>query len=347
MIPPTVPGLDFTQKEIEQARKENKLLSIDLEFSRDCNLNCIYCYASAGKPLEKELTLEEIKDVIDQSIELGAKTFSLIGGGEPLIYNNLFKVIDYIKAKNKKCIVFTNGTLITKEIANKLFNEKISIVVKLNSIEPSVQDFLAGKEGTFKKIQQGITNLMNAGYPDKETKLGMQTIICKQNKEEIKQLWVWARKNKIIPYFEILTYQGRLLKNQDLILSKEELEKIFKQINKIDEKEFKYEWIPKPPLMSYSCQRNKYSIHIKSNGDIQPCVGIEITLGNIRKNKIKEILKHETIFKLRNIEKYIKGKCSTCKYNNACYGCRGNVFNKTEDYLEEDDLCWINEKLEG
>ena len=93
MIPPTVPGLDFTQKEIEQARKENKLLSIDLEFSRDCNLNCIYCYASAGKPLEKELTLEEIKDVIDQSIELGAKTFSLIGGGEPLIYNNLFKVI--------------------------------------------------------------------------------------------------------------------------------------------------------------------------------------------------------------------------------------------------------------
>ncbi len=40
-----VRGIDFPQEEIAKARMEGKLLSLDIELSKICNLKCIYCYA--------------------------------------------------------------------------------------------------------------------------------------------------------------------------------------------------------------------------------------------------------------------------------------------------------------
>ena len=35
--------------------------------------------------------------------------------------------------------------------------------------------------------------MIQAGYPEGETQLGIQTVICAQNIKEIPELWIWAR----------------------------------------------------------------------------------------------------------------------------------------------------------
>ncbi len=187
-------GLEFSPEEISASRKNGGLLSMELELSRACNLRCIYCYASSGQALKNELTQEEIFEVIDHATELGAKKIIVLGGGEPLMYPNLFEIIDYIISKGVKVDLFTNGTLIDNDTAKKLFQRNVSISMKMNSRNPKIQDELAGKKGTFTAIEKGLQAFRQAGYPDENHTFGIETIVCRQNYDELPDLWRWARK---------------------------------------------------------------------------------------------------------------------------------------------------------
>lgn len=338
-------GLDFTNEEITACLKRQGLLSLELEFSKACNLKCIYCYASAGNPMPDELTLAEIKYVIDQAAELGAKKIILLGGGEPLMYEGVESVVEYVHKKGLEQNVFTNGMLLTKELADLFFEHRVSVVVKHNSNIPQIQDRLAGVKGTYDKIRQGFEYLLEAGYPNGKGQLGIQTVICRQNIEEIPDMWIWARERGIIPYFEIITNQGRAKEHKELIVSNEEIRKVFEELEYIDETRFGNKWSPHPTIASFTCKRHLYSCLVNSQGYIQPCTGIDMPVGNVRQEKLKDILKKSpAIQKLRNIYANIEGECKECEFALDCYGCRGNAYQLTGNFLASDPACWLNQK---
>jgi len=197
-------------REIEKIRKNNQLLTFGLELTKRCNLTCIYCYANAGEVAENELTLKETLDTINQAYRLGARKIGIIGGGETLLYPHLFNVINFMKDLGISVSVFTNATLITTEIAKKLFDKKVNVVAKCNSLDPKTQDFLTGVKGNFGRIQEGIKNLIRAGYPTEKTALVLETVICRQNLKELPDLWRWIRNQRCTPFFERLTYKEGL-----------------------------------------------------------------------------------------------------------------------------------------
>ena len=336
-------GMEFTPQEIADCLKAEGLLSLELELSRACNLRCIYCYASSGQPMENELSLEEIFNVIDQAVDMGARKIIVLGGGEPLIYPHIFDVIDYILAKNVVVDLFTNGTYIDEHTAGELYRRKIAISMKMNSRTAEVQDLLAGKQDTFTAIEKGFAALKGAGYPDKDHTLGIETIVCRQNIEEIPGLWRWARKQFIIPYVEMMTLQGRASENLSLAVSNEEVRTLFEELAAIDSKEFGRKWEPLPPLAASRCARHEYSCTVTSVGEVNPCPGVSIAIGNIREQSLKNILHTSTVIhELRNIRQNIKGQCSQCSHNKLCYGCRGHAYQVTGDHLAEDPICWID-----
>ncbi|MCK4838148.1 MAG: radical SAM protein [Desulfobulbaceae bacterium] len=338
-------GLEFSQEEIAAARAMDGLLSMELELSRACNLRCVYCYAESGVPMANELTLDEIYSSIDQAVELGARKIIVLGGGEPTLYKDLFKVIDYILAKKVKVDIFTNGMLIDQEKAKALYDRQVSVVIKMNSRNPEIQDMLAGHEGSFDAIQKGLRALRDAGYPDKDHTLGIETIICSQNYDELADLWVWARQRGIIPYIEMMTLQGRATDHPDLEVSIDKVKVLFEELARIDEKQFNSHWTPHPPLAASQCARHEYSCTVTANGDVQPCPGVSVPAGNIREQSLAEILKtSKPIQELRNIRKIIKGRCRECQFGEYCYGCRGHAYQVTGDYLAEDPLCWLDHK---
>ena len=337
-------GLEFSREEIDQALANKKILSLELELTHACNLRCIYCYAESGKALENELSYSEIIDAVDQAISLGARKIIVLGGGEPLVYPHLFEVIDHILELGATADLFTNGTLIDKDVADKLYQRNIPIVIKQNSKKTEVQDFLAGKAGSFAAIQKGMKNLIAAGYPDENHPLGIQTIVCKQNYNELPDLWRWARNNGIVPYIETMTMQGRARKNVDLEVPAEKIRELFEKLANIDEEEFGRKWMPRPPLAASQCARHEYSCTVCANGDINPCPGVNIPVGNIRLNTLEDIIQSSKVIQdLRKIRLTIKGKCSECELASNCYGCRGHAYQITGDYLAEDSICWIKQ----
>lgn len=342
----TIHGLDFTNEEIAACLMRGGLLSLELEFSKRCNLKCIYCYASAGSAMDNELELPEIKGVIDQAQELGARKIILLGGGEPLMYEGLEQVVEYIHSKGLKQSIFTNGMLLTEDIAGFLFRHKVSVVIKNNSNIPEVQDTLAGVKGAYNKIRQGLLYLLTAGYPSGECQLGIQTVICRQNIKEIPDMWIWARERGIIPYFEILTTQGRAKEHCELRVSVNEVRDVFEKMEKIDETRFGNKWSSHPTIASFTCKRHLYSCLVNSQGYIQPCTGIDMPVGNVKTERLADILKRSPVVqKLRNIYENIEGECKGCEFTFDCYGCRGNAYQTTGNYLASDPACWLNKRI--
>lgn len=340
-------GMEFSPQEIEDCHNRKGLLSLELELSRVCNLRCVYCYAASGVPLENELSYDELVDVIDQAIGLGVKKIIVLGGGEPLLYPHLLDILKYIRANNLVADLFTNGMTLTSELVEELYRLEVGVVLKMNSRNPEVQDYLAGREGAFLGIENALQLLEQGGYPDEKQSLGIESIICNQNYDEIPDLWRWARGKGVMPYIEAMTMQGRAKDHLDLEVEPAKVKELFEELSRIDREEFGCEWEPHPPLVSSQCARHEYSCTVTSIGDVWPCPGVSINVGNIREQKLPEILQQsDVIQELRNIRHTIKGKCACCDLSDHCYGCRGHAYQVSGDYLAEDPLCWFDNKVD-
>jgi radical SAM protein with 4Fe4S-binding SPASM domain len=335
-------NLDFTADEIRRAAAADRLLSMEMEFSRECNFRCAYCYLEDRTAHADELSLAEIRDVVLQARELGARKIIVLGG-EPSIYADLIEMLRFISNHGLEIEMFTNGTGITVELASVLAAEKVRVVLKMNSRSESVQDRLAGKKGAFEIIRQGLANLRRAGYPAGDLFLAVSTVICRQNIDELPAMWQWLRSQSIEPYFEILTPQANALENVWLDVDPSELLDLFSQLAAIDREQYGRVWEPQPPLVGNRCMRHQVSCLVTATGDVMPCVGVTIPLGNIRRRRLADILKNsDVIANLKNYREMIKGPCRTCEKSSECYGCRGAAYQLTGDYLASDPTCWRN-----
>jgi len=255
----------------------------------------------------------------------------------------VIKMLKFIRGENLEAEMFTNGFGITQEIAKQLFDLGILVVLKMNSRKEEVQDALAGKKGAYKIIQDAFHNLRQAGYPHKNKRLGVSTVICQQNFDELIFMWEWLRQQEIEPYFEIITPQGKGRENEWLHVDLQKLKETFFKIAAIDRNKYGIHWDPQPPLIGIKCLRHQFSCLLNSQGYILPCVGINIPVGNIRQKKLADIIKEsEVIQDLRNYRANLKGPCRQCDKISNCYGCRGAAYQMTGDYLASDPLCWNN-----
>ena len=104
-------------------------LSVTLLVSYRCNLRCKMCfyYNEVEKDktckliedrVKEELTLNQIKDLIDQCAKMKVKVFT-IHGGEPLLYPNIFEVSKYARDKGMLVNFVSNGTLLNEDVAKK------------------------------------------------------------------------------------------------------------------------------------------------------------------------------------------------------------------------------------
>ena len=342
-------NLEFTEQEIREAVAADRLLSMEIEFSRICNFRCSYCYVPDSSEYRNELSREEIKDVILQAKALGARKIIILGG-EPSIYPHLVEMLRFLGREGLEIEMFTNGSGVDKALAAVLAEEKVRVVLKLNSRDEAIQDRLAGKKGAFQIINKALATLQEAGYSSPDQFLAISTVICRQNIAELPAMWQWLREENIEPYFEVITPQANALDNIWLSVDSAELKELFTRLSTIDREQFDRNWDPQPPLVGNKCMRHQVSCVVTATGNVTPCVGVTIALDNIRNNKLAHILKHsEVINNLKNYRKMIKGACRSCEKAEECYGCRGAAYQMTGDYLASDPTCWRNkeEKTEG
>ncbi|MBU2234002.1 radical SAM protein [Patescibacteria group bacterium] len=305
MKPPFLKAIDFSEKDFSN---NNLLLELRIHVIEECNLKCIYCLSNAPFISEKKengkikLSLEEIKNNIRQAKELGIKVVSITGSGEPLLYKNLKAVIEFIKSLNLQVVLFTNSLLLTKELAEWLNERDVNLMVKLNSFSSDINDKLVGINGAQKVFLEKIKMLIDMGFA-KDKRLALNCIICKENYDEIPELFIFCRKNGIIPWIEIVTITGRA--KEDMKLPKELIENLYKRLSEIDKQQFGYEWQPDSPIVGADRKRYKFVAQIDIYGNVYHTdANITDEIRNIRDKKLVEIITSDKFVQLRNRDKH-------------------------------------------
>lgn len=146
-----------------------------ISVTETCNLRCSGCWVSAGG--KKALSNEQLDGIITSSKKQGSYFFGILGG-EPLMYKGLLDVLK----KHDDCYfqLFTNGTLLTDEIAMQL--RKLGNVTPLVSIEglKDESDRRRGTHEVYDRSLRGIRACKKAGLI-----FGVAASICKSNYEEL------------------------------------------------------------------------------------------------------------------------------------------------------------------
>jgi MoaA/NifB/PqqE/SkfB family radical SAM enzyme len=164
--------------------KKKELRLVAWETTRNCNLACVHCRASATMgPHKGELGTGEALRLLDQISEVG-KPIIILTGGEPLLRSDIFDITRYGADLGMRMVMALNGTLITEKVAQELVDAGIQrISVSLDGSSPETHDRFRQVEGAFEGTLRGIDLLKKVGM-----EFQINTTITKTNLDQIPKI---------------------------------------------------------------------------------------------------------------------------------------------------------------
>src|SRR5208282_6004248 len=98
------------------------------EVTKGCNLRCVHCRATATELASpKDLPTAQCLNIIDQ-IAAFSNPNLVLSGGEPLYRSDIFQLAQYATDKGLHVALATNGTLVTREVAQKIVDAGVERV---------------------------------------------------------------------------------------------------------------------------------------------------------------------------------------------------------------------------
>lgn len=317
------------------------LKELDLHITNRCTSKCQYCSFSSGRLKLDELSFDEIKQQIEDAISLGCEHVH-ITGGEPLLRDDVFDIIEFVISKKLEARLQTNGTLLDTEKIKRLQNIGLkSIMISLDSYLENIHDQTRGK-GTYKTTLSAIKSILKT-----DISLRVNSVITKVNYQSIyktiKFLYDMGIKNYSAFYFSpIGVGRSRIedwlspieYKNfwNELNQKIKEQKYLFPDMNIVIEKGYA-DWneARKIDVSNFSgcgggCmnsyEKREYLI-LRSDGNVYPCImAIDgIPLGNVRQTSLKDI--HENSSVWSNMCLKNDPECIDCEHFKLCgEGCR-------------------------
>ena len=302
---------------------KNKPMIAQIEPNSTCNLKCQMCIREKiGVPIGT-MTFKNFKIIVDK-LDCLFK-LHLSGQGEPFLNPELFSMIKYANQRGASVFFTTNGTVLTKEIINKICEVDIGeMAVSLDS--PIKEKYEAIRKGA--NFDQVIKNVKELTKQIKEKKkktiVGLTTIIFKENIKELPEFvkladFLGIKKigfQKLQEKKDYTDKYGSFAKNQRV---KEMNKEILKEIE-LAKKLAKEKGITLifDEEKSLGCIWPWRSIYITWNGFVTPCCKIldyrTPSFGNLLEEDLESIWNGKEYQKYR---KFLKKR----KALPSCVGC--------------------------
>lgn len=331
------------------------------EISQACNLECEHCRASAqsvSSPLE--LDTDKAKRIISQ-IASFSNPILVFSGGEPLLREDIYELIQYANAAGLRTAVATNATLITKEVASRLKQSAVAMAaISVYGPDAVSHDRFCGNDGAFEKTLEGLKNLKEVGIP-----FQINTTITQKNLFLVDDIGHFALKQGAVAYhvfFLVPTGRGKQIEGDEI--SPEEYEEAFNhlydlQVNlpirikatcaphyyrvlrqrnalKKEEKHFKPDNFH---TITKGCLVGQGVCFISYKGEVFGCGYLPIAAGDLKTEDMKKIWCESELFNILRDDSKLEGKCGVCEYKKVCSGCRARAYAATGNYLEEEPCC--------
>lgn len=342
--------------------------------TNQCNLSCAHCYINAGPSARRsdELSLDEAKAFVDDLAKMGVPLL-MFSGGEPLVRNDFWKLVDYARLKGLKTALSTNGTLITKKIAERIKNFGIEYVgVSLDGASEKTHDAVRNQPGSFRKSVQALKNCVEIGL-----KCGIRVTATKDNYREVPDLIDLSTKlgvPRFCVYWLVPSGRGKELYADKQLKCDEVariLDHLYMKAKEFDPKQIEILTVDAPQdgiyllnklraedsseyenalkLLKFTgdaCSAGNRVANVDPAGNVYPCQFAqleELKIGDVRRRKFSEIWndsKNPILSAFRNKTQHLKGKCGVCAYKDLCSGgCRIRAYVQYGDLWAEDPFC--------
>jgi radical SAM protein with 4Fe4S-binding SPASM domain len=302
-----------------------------LELTQRCNNRCVHCYnnlaAGDKAALKNELSLDEHCRIIDEIAGFGC-LWLLLTGGEIFLRKDFLDIYTYAKQKGLIVTLFTNGTLITADIADYLAQlPPFSIEITLYGNTAETYESISGVPGSFDRCMRGIHLLLDRRLP-----LKLKTMAIAQNKHEIFDMKRFVEEELALNFkFDAMVNPRRDCSQSPLevrLTPSEIVELDLEDPDRVTEwKQFAARFnkpVVNPAKIDklYQCGAGLQSFAIDLFGRMSACM-LSGNTYDLRKGSFKEGWE-EYLFSLRQLKITRKTKCSDCQIKSMCGMCPAN-----------------------
>jgi radical SAM protein with 4Fe4S-binding SPASM domain len=340
--------------------------------TRKCNLRCLHCYSNAGtQDPPGILNTEDAKSFIHDLADFGVPVI-LFSGGEPLLREDIFELAEFARQQKIRTALSTNGTLISKEVAEKIkYVGFAEVGISLDGIG-AINDRFRGKKGAYKAALQGIRNCIAQGL-----RVSLRLTMTGSNYMEIPAIFDLVQREGVERLcFYHLVYVGRAgdLSRDDLSHSQTRevvdlicdhtldlyQRGIYKEVLTVDNHADGVYLYLKLKQQD-PARAEKVLALLQANGGNNSGIRIgavdelcnvhadqfwqHYSLGNVRQRKFSDIwldTSDRLMRGLKDRKRLLKGRCSRCQYLALC---NGNLRVRAEsvfgDIWAEDPACYL------
>lgn len=272
-------------------------LSLQLEPTNYCNVNCICCPTDKMKRGKGHMNIGLFKKIIDEASAIGVKRVHLYLHGESMIHPRIDEMIQYIKVNRLGISMHTNGMLFSREkIENILYSGVNSGDYFLFSILGYSKEV---HERIMKKVnhEKVIKNILDFIQLRKQLKINGPII----------EVIFYRLSENINEEAEFVSYWRKIV---DHVHPVGDISKSFAGY-KVENKTI--------PLRSKTCKLLWERMTIFWNGDVTMCaedLDGDHVLGNLREKTIRDIWNGDKMLAIKNLhrDKLFKNisLCSRC-----------------------------------
>jgi Fe-coproporphyrin III synthase len=359
-------------KALRHRRREGSAPVVVWCTTKRCNLSCMHCYSGSNTASDGELSTDEAKRMLDELADCGSP-FMILSGGEPFLRTDVFELGRYAMKIGLPVIVSSNGTLVTRETAEKATDAGFGYVgISLDGLAET-NNYFRGSGDAYSNALQGMRNLCDAGI-----KTGLRFTITRYNCHELPQIMELLVKegfHRLCVYHLEYAGRGRELMNNDLLPDdrRRAVDSLFRKTVEINRQNHDLEVLtvgnyadaayiymkvlkedPKKARAAYEhFLRNggegcgEKLAYIDEKGNVYASQHLRTELGNIRKRSLKDIWNsdNEFLWKLRHRESLFRGRCAECRFLGICRGgSRARALAVYDDFSAPDPSCYLTKE---
>lgn len=321
-------------------------LRVHLAITNLCQLKCRHCSAPAREASSNELSLDEIKKLLDELAANGTMEVT-IGGGEPFLRQDLFPIIAHARSLGLNVLLSTTGLFVSRVVAKKIVEVGLkSIRISFEGSTEKSYDYFRGK-GTYRRAVRGIKTLREVF----DVPITLHTVLMRQNINEILTMIRAVQKMKCNTWsVDFVKPIGFGRNHPEIFLSNEEVVEAINTIRRVAENtslkiempQFPYKAPKKGIYRGFGCVGANLYCYVDPTGNVSPCSFTRefYLAGNIRNTRLKQIWVASEAFKrFRTLPG--NETCFGCEYYNSCRGgCRARAIY-AGDVSGVDPCCFL------
>jgi radical SAM protein with 4Fe4S-binding SPASM domain len=300
-------------------------LSAMLCVTERCPMTCGHCYQlrRPGQEAPDELSLAEIKQLLDQLAELGVLRLA-ITGGEPAMRSDLLEIVAAAWKRKFLISLKTSGSFFTRDEIERLRENGLSMLsVSLYHDDAQQHDEFVGVDGAFERTIRSMEAFRELGGI-----VALSTVIMRWNTEAIAPLkrmchehgWSFVTDSKVL-----LADDGGSDAERFKATGEAQIEAMKHLPNSRQRR-------PAPDPDGPLCLAGVSSIYIKPDGEVWTCPAMPLSLGSIRETALATIWSQSPeLEKIRNLKWGDSKACMTCADNRFCQRCPGEALKEHGD----------------